>query len=168
MVPLGEERVQFEITAIFQLALAEIHGMDLDQDQSKALVYGLSNERVSQEQISKMASDVAEADHAPTELGAQFVAGKEDWSHWAETLASQLPGSKATDLVGVVQRGQFDQMRGGLSKTQQSAVQYGVGAEAGGMTRFVSAEKWSPHRAWRSPKRLTTFPRICPSKAVPC
>ena len=137
MVPAGDERLQFEITAIFALALAEIHGMHLDQDQSKALVYGLSNDRVSQNQITAMANDVARATQSASGLGEQLATKQDDWSHWADTLASQLPGSAASDLVRVVQTGQFDAMRSGLSQGQQSVVEYGVGAVAGGMTRFV-------------------------------
>lgn len=137
MVPAGDERLQFEITAIFALALAEIHGMRLDQDQSKALVYGLSNDRVSQKQISAMASDVARATHSASGLGVQLASAQDDWSHWADTLASQLPGTAAGDLVRTVQTGQFDTMRRGLSTGQQSIIEYGVGAVAGGVTRFV-------------------------------
>jgi hypothetical protein len=37
----------------------DIHGMDLDQDQAHALIYGLANGRVSQQQIATMASVVA-------------------------------------------------------------------------------------------------------------
>lgn len=136
MVPAGDERLQFEITAIFALALAEIHGMRLDQDQSKALVYGLSNDRVSQKQISAMANDVARSARSASELGEQ-LASSDDWTHWANTLASQLPGTAAGDLVRAVQTGQFDTMRDGLSQGKQSVVEYGVGAVAGGMTRFV-------------------------------
>lgn len=134
MVPAGDERLQFEITAIFALALAELHDMRLDQDQAKALVYGLSNDRVSQGQISAMANDVARA--TASDLG-QHLTSDEDWTHWANVLASQLPGSAATDLVQTVQTGQFDAMRNGLSKNQQSIIEYGVGAVSGGMTRFV-------------------------------
>lgn len=137
MVPAGDERLQFEITAIFALALAEIHGMRLDQDQSKALVYGLSNDRVSQKQISAMASDVARATRSASGLGEQLASAHEDWSNWANTLASQLPGTAAGDLVRTVQTGQFDTMRSRLSSSQQSIVEYGVGAVAGGVTRFV-------------------------------
>ena len=137
MVPAGDERLQFEITAIFALALAEIHDMRLDQEQSKALVYGLSNDRVSQNQISAMAHDVALATRSASDLGQQLASSQEDWSHWANTLASQLPGTAARDLVRTVQTGQLDTMRSGLSDGQQSMVEYGVGAVAGGMTRFV-------------------------------
>ncbi|BCB84757.1 hypothetical protein [Phytohabitans suffuscus] len=59
LLPAGEEQLQFEITAIFGLAIADIHNMDLDKDQALALVYGLSNERVSQQQIAAMATDLA-------------------------------------------------------------------------------------------------------------
>lgn len=137
MVPAGDERLQFEITAVFALALAEIHGMHLDQDQSKALIYGLSNDRVSQKQISVMANDVARASGSASGLGEQLASAPDDWSHWANTLASQLPGRAAGDLVRTVQTGQLDTMRSGLSEGQQSVVEYGVGAVAGGMTRFV-------------------------------
>ena len=137
MVPAGDERLQFEITAVFALALAEIHGMHLDRDQSKALIYGLSNDRVSQKQISVMANDVARASGSASGLGEQLASAPDDWSHWANTLASQFPGSAAGDLVRTVQTGQLDTMRSGLSDGQQSIVEYGVGAVAGGMTRFV-------------------------------
>jgi len=135
MVPAGDERIQFENTAIFALALAEIHSMRLDQDQSKALVYGLSNDRVSPKQIAAMATDVARTQSA-SQLGND-LASTQDSSHWADTLADQLPGSAAIDLVRTVRTGQFDAMRSGLSKEQQSAIEYGVGAVAGGVTRFV-------------------------------
>ena len=166
MVPAGDERLQFEITAVFALALAEIHGMRLDQDQSKALVYGLSNDRVSQKQISAMANDVARATHSASGLGEQLASAQDDWSHWANTLASQLPGTAAGDLVRTVQTGQLDTMRSGLSDGQQSIVEYGVGAVAGGMTRFVfgrevvsaarvafaeAPEDFPPHLAAESP-----------------
>src|SRR4051812_45980418 len=54
-LPAGDQQLQFEITAIFGLAIADIHGMNLDQDQAHALVFGLTNERVSQQQIAAMA-----------------------------------------------------------------------------------------------------------------
>ena len=136
MVPAGDERLQFEITAVFALALAEIHGMRLDQDQSKALVYGLSNDRVSQKQISAMANDVARATRSASGLGEQLASAQDDWSHWANTLASQLPGTAAGDLVRPF-KPDSRHMRSGLSDGQQSIVEYGVGAVAGGMTRFV-------------------------------
>ncbi len=59
LLPAGDQQLQFEITAIFGLAIADIHGMDLDQNQAHALVDGLSNGRVSQQQIETMAEDLA-------------------------------------------------------------------------------------------------------------
>jgi len=59
VIPAGDKQLQFEITAVFALAVADIHGMDYDQDQAHALVYGLSNDQVSQQQIATMASDLA-------------------------------------------------------------------------------------------------------------
>jgi hypothetical protein len=41
-IPAGDKQVQFEITALFALSVADIHGMDLDREQAHALVYGLS------------------------------------------------------------------------------------------------------------------------------
>lgn len=58
--PRGDQQLQFEITAVFGLRLADLHGMNLDKDQAQALVLGLTNERVSQQLIATMASDVAE------------------------------------------------------------------------------------------------------------
>ena len=40
-LPAGASQLQFEITALFALAVADIHGTDYDQQQAHALVYGL-------------------------------------------------------------------------------------------------------------------------------
>jgi hypothetical protein len=138
LLPAGDEQLQFELTAIFGLAIADIHGMDLDQDQAHALVYGLSNERVSQQQIATMATDLS---HASSEgvigVGNKIAAGRTDWSHWASTLADTLPGGAAQSLVRTMQTGQLDTVRENLSGKQQATIEYGVGALAGGVTRFV-------------------------------
>jgi len=123
---------------VFALALADIHGMVLDQDQSHALIYGLSNGRVSGQQIAAMAADVAEL--APTGVMAvsrDISSGRGDWSHWANTLADALPAGAAQSLVRTIQTGELDTVREGLSSKQQSAIEYGVGALVGGVTRFV-------------------------------
>jgi hypothetical protein len=132
LLPAGDEQLQFEITAVFALAVAEVHDMSLDQDQAHALVYGLSNGRVSQQQIAAMASDLAEVG-----VGPAIVSGRDDWSHWANTLADTLPGGAAQDLVRTVQTGQLETVRASLNNKQQSAIEYGVGAIAGGATRFL-------------------------------
>lgn len=137
MLPAGDEQLQFEITAVFALALAEIHGMSLDQAQAHALVYGLSNERVSQHQIAAMATDVARTSTEAVGLGETIASGKKDWSHWANTLADSLPGGAAQDFVRTVQTGQLETVRTTLTGKQQSVVEYGVGAVAGGATRFL-------------------------------
>lgn len=138
LLPAGDEQLQFEITAIFALAIADIHGMALDQDQAHALVYGLSNERVSQKQIAAMATDLASAStDGIVGVGHTIASGRKDWSHWANTLADTLPGGAAQDLVRTVQTGQLEAARSGLSGRQQAAIEYGVGALAGGVTRFV-------------------------------
>ena len=138
LLPAGDEQIQFEITAIFGLAIAEIHGMDLDHDQAHALVYGLSNGRVSQKQIATMAEDIATVStDGVVGVGQSIAAGRQDWSHWANTLADTLPAGAAQSLVQTIQTGQLDTVRMGLTGKQQTAVEYGVGALAGGVTRFV-------------------------------
>jgi hypothetical protein len=138
LLPAGDEQLQFELTAIFGLAIADIHGMDLDQDQAHALVYGLSNERVSQQQIATMATDLSNASsEGVVGVGNRIAAGRTDWSHWASTLADTLPGGAAQSLVRTMQTGQLDTVRENLSEKQQATIEYGVGALAGGVTRFV-------------------------------
>ncbi|WP_433288490.1 hypothetical protein [Micromonospora sp. CA-244673] len=138
LLPAGDEQLQFEITAIFALAIADIHGMDLDRDQAHALVYGLSNERVSQKQIAAMAADLASAStDGNVGIGNTIAAGRKDWSHWANTLADTLPGGAAQDLVRTVQTGRLETVRSGLNGKQQAAIEYGVGAVAGGVARFA-------------------------------
>lgn len=137
-LPAGDEKLQFEITAIFGLAIADIHSMDLDKEQAHALVYGLTNERVSQKQIATMATDLASmSTGGAVGVGHAIAAGRGDWSHWANTLADMLPGGAAQSLVRTIQTGRLDTMRTNLSGKQQAAVEYGVGALAGGVTRFV-------------------------------
>ncbi|SIR96901.1 hypothetical protein [Micromonospora avicenniae] len=138
LLPAGDQQLQFEITAIFGLAIADIHGMDLDKEQAHALVYGLSNERVSQQQIAKMATDLASmSPGGAVGVGHAIAAGRNDWSHWANTLADTLPGGAAQSLVRTIQTGQLDTVRANLNGKQQAAIEYGVGALAGGVTRFL-------------------------------
>jgi hypothetical protein len=138
LLPAGASQLQFEITALFALAVADIHGKDYDQEQAHALVYGLSNGRVSQEQIATMASDLARSSTAEIVNGSQPVTdGRKDLKHWANTLADSLPGGAAQSLVRGVQTGVLEDIRGGLEGRQQAAVDYGVGALVGGITRFV-------------------------------
>ncbi|MDN4644199.1 hypothetical protein [Arthrobacter sp. PsM3] len=138
LLPAGDEQLQFEITAVFALAIADIHGMDLDKDQALALVYGLSNERVSQKQIATMATDLSGASpESIVGIGNRISAGRTDWSHWANTLADTLPGGAAQSLVRTMETGQLDVVRENLSGKQQATIEYGVGALAGGVTRFV-------------------------------
>jgi hypothetical protein len=138
LLPAGDEQLQFEITAIFGLAIADIHNMHLDKEQAHALVYGLSNGRVSQQQIAAMATDLASVSTGgAVGVGHAIAAGRGDWSHWANTLADMLPGGAAQSLVGTIQTGQLDTLRLNLSGKQQAAIEYGVGALAGGVTRFL-------------------------------
>lgn len=138
LIPAGDAQLQFEITALFALALAEIHDLDLDQQQAHALVYGLSNGRVDQKQIAAMAADLAASSGTKRgSVGETIAGGGGDWSHWANTLADSLPGGAAQTLVRGVQTGELEDVRAGLDDKQQAGVQYGVGALVGGVTRFV-------------------------------
>ncbi len=138
VVPAGDQQLQFEITALFALAIADIHGMNLDREQAHALVYGLSNGRVSQQQIATMASHLAQSSSSDlVRVGQTIAGGRKDWGHWANTLADSLPGGAAQSLVRGVQTGVLEDIRGGLDGRQQAAVEYGVGALVGGITRFV-------------------------------
>lgn len=138
LLPAGDEQLQFEITAVFGLAIADIHGMELDHDQAHALIYGLTNGRVGQQQIARMASDLADVtSDGAVGVGRSIVAGRSDWSHWANTLADTLPGETAQNLVRTIQTGQLDVVRENLTGKQQTAIEYGVGALAGGVSRFV-------------------------------
>jgi hypothetical protein len=134
----GDKQLQFEITALFALAVADLHGMDLDQEQAHALVYGLSNGRVSQQQIAAMASDLAQSANPEIFGASQTIAGgRKDLGHWANTLADSLPGGAAQSLVRGVQTGALEDIRGELNGRRQAAIDYGVGALVGGITRFV-------------------------------
>lgn len=168
MIPAGDQQIQFELTAVFALALADIHGMSLDQDQAHTLVYGLTNERVSQKQIAAMAADVAASSpDAAVGLGQQIAENRGDWSHWATTLSTALPAGGARDLVQTIQTGQFDGVRASLSGRQQAAVDYGVGAVVGGVTRFVFGRDVVTAARTAFPPPPDTFPThlAVPAKA---
>jgi len=138
LLPAGDQQLQFEITAIFGLALADIHDMDLDHDQARALVFGLSNGRVGPQQIAKMAADLAESSSGDiVGVGRGIAAGRGDWSHWANTLSGALPAGAAQELVHVIETGRLDSVRESLNGKQRAGVEYGVGAVVGGVTRFV-------------------------------
>jgi hypothetical protein len=138
LLPAGDQQLQFEITALFALAVADIHGLEYDQQQATALVYGLSNDRVSQKQIATMATDLAKSSSTGlVNVGQAIAGGRTDWSNWANTLADSLPGGAAQSLVRGVQTGVLEDVRAGLDGKQQAAVEYGVGALVGGITRFA-------------------------------
>jgi hypothetical protein len=131
LLPAGDKQVQFELTSLFVLAVADIHGIDYDQEQERALVYILSNGRVSQKQIATMASDLARSSNPET------VGGRKDLEHWASTLADSLPGEAAQSLVRGVQTGVLEGIRDRLDGKQLATVEYGAGALVDGTTRFV-------------------------------
>ena len=120
---------------MFGLALADIHGMNYDQDQAKALVYGLSNSRVSQAQIASFATDLAKASpSSAVDLSQRNAGGRGDRSDWASTLAGFLPGDGAKSLVESIQGGRLEDLRGRLGKRGQIS---DFGAALSGASRFV-------------------------------
>lgn len=163
----GDKQLQFEITALFALAVADIHGKDLDQEQAHALVYGLSNGRVSQKQIATMAGDLAQSSNPGIVSASQPIAGeRKDLGHWANTLADCLPGGAAQSLMRGMQTGVLD-ICGGLDGRQQAAVEYRVGALVGGITRFVFGREVvdAAHSAF--PDAPDTFPAYLDVPAKP-
>ncbi|MGO4435144.1 hypothetical protein AB4Y88_18200 [Paenarthrobacter sp. RAF9] len=159
LLPAGDQQLQFELTAIFGLALADIHGMDLDQDQAHALIYGLTNDSVSQKQIATMAKDVAATSpDGVVGVAQKFAAASGDWSHWATTLADTLPSGAAQSLVRTIQTGQLDTVRETLSGKQQSVIEYGVGALTGGVSRFVFGRDVVESARSAFPKAPEEFP----------
>ncbi|MGO4340383.1 hypothetical protein [Pedococcus sp. 2YAF34] len=138
LLPAGDEQLQFEITALFALALADIHGLELDHQQARALVFGLSNAQIEQGQIATMATQLAETSEASKAGGGPLKPhGHKDWSNWANTLADSLPGGAAQSLVRGVQTGVLEDVRAGLDEKQQAAVDYGASALVNGATKFV-------------------------------
>lgn len=137
LIPAGDQRLQFELTAVFALALADIHGLRLDDDQAHALVYGLSNGQISQRRVAAITADVAARADGAAGVGRKIADGRKDWSHWPNTLSDMLPGGAAQTLVRTIQSSQLDDVREGLSSKQQATIEYGMGAAAGGVTRFV-------------------------------
>lgn len=159
LLPAGDEQLQFELTSIFALGIADIHGMRLDQDQAHALIYGLSNSRVSQKQIAMMAVDVANvSSEGAIEVSHSVAAERADRSQWATTLADSLPGGAAQSLVRTLQTGQLDAVRDNLTGKQQAAVDYGVGALSGGITRFVFGREVIGAARVAFPDAPDTFP----------
>ena len=167
-LPAGASQLQFEITALFALAVADIHGTDYDQQQAHALVYGLSNGRVSQKQIATMASDLAQSSKPGIVRASQTSAGGDkDLGHWANTLADSLPGEAAQSLVRGVQTGVLENIRGRLDDRQQAAVKYGVGALVGGITRFVFGREVVDAAQSAFPDAPATFPAYLDVPAKP-
>ena len=152
LLPAGDKQLQFELTSFFALAVADIHGIDYDQEQERALVYILSNGRVSQKQIATMASDLAQSSN-PEPAG-----GRKDLEHWATTLADSLPGEAAQSLVRGVQTGVLEGIRDRLDGKQLATVEYGAGALVDGTTRFVFGREVVKASYSAFPDAPDTFP----------
>lgn len=168
LLPAGDAQLQFEITALFALAVADIHGLEYDQQQAHALVYGLSNGRVSQEEISARAADLANSSDAEgATVGQRIAGGRKDWSHWAETLADSLPGGHAQSLVRGVASGVLEDVRTGVGEKRQEAAEYGVGAIVGGATKFVFGRQVVDAARSAFPGAPTDFPKHLDVPAKP-
>jgi len=143
-------------------------GPQTAQQQAHALVYGLCNGRVSQKQIATMASDLAQSSNPEIVSVSQPIAGgRKDLGHWANTLADSLPGGAAQRLVRGVQTGVLEDIRGGLGGRQQAAVEYGVGALVGGITRFVFGREVVDAAQSAFPDAPGTFPTYLDVPAKP-
>jgi len=159
LLPAADEQLKFEITAIFGLAIADIHGMTYDKEQAKALVYGLSNSRVSQAQVASFATELAQASPpSAVDVGQRIADGRGDWSHWASTLASFLPGDGAKSLVQSIQGAALEDLRGRLGKRGQTAVEVGAGAVLSGASRFVFGREVVRRAQAAFPPAPDTFP----------
>lgn len=159
LLPAGDAQLQFEITALFALGVADIHGLEYDRQQAHALVYGLSNGRVSQERIAAMAADLANGSLTEgAAVGQTIAGGRKDWSHWAETLADSLPDGQAQSLVRGVATGVLEDARTGLGERRQEAAEYGVGALVGGATKFVFGRQVVDAARSAFPQAPTEFP----------
>ncbi len=138
LLPAGEEQIQFEITALYALAIAEIHGIEYDQQQAQALVYGLTNGQISHQRVSSIAENLTKTPDTEVAIGCS----KEDNEkkhpiHWANTLADSLPNESAQNFVRNIQSGVLENTQIDLSGKQQTAIECGVGAVTGGITKFV-------------------------------
>ena len=138
VLPAADEQLKFEITAMFGLALADVHGMRYDQDQAKALVYGLSNSRVSQAQITSFASDLAIASpSSAVDMGQRVADGRGDWSHWASTLAGSLPGDGRSHWCRASRAAARKTSAGGLASGGRRLLSSALGPSLTSASRFV-------------------------------
>jgi hypothetical protein len=160
----ADAQLQFEITAIFALSLADIHGWKLDKQQVTALVYGLSSDTVSQQTFAKMANDVASAYSARGEAAPEEAAPAES-VHWAQTLAESLPAGAAKDFLKTMETGQFD----GIGDKRFAAINYGISIGTKGFRRFsfgravVAAARIAfPDAPVRFPAHLHVSPKVKP------
>ena len=161
LLPAGDAKAQFDLTAMFGLAVADIHGMDLDQDQAEALVRGLTNGRLSSQQIADMALDLSKGQ------GAVAVAGGD--KHWATTLADALPGGAARELARGFEADAASATEK-LTPKQQAGLQHGAAAVAHGITRFVFGRAVVKAARAAFPEAPTEFPAhladVEPSQAL--
>lgn len=127
LVPAGDKQVQFEVTALFALALAEIHDLDLDQQQSAALVHGLTNGDASPAEIASLAASAASGS-----------AAKPKGTAWAATLADGIPGETAQGFIrSLADSDEMKRMNGQLSPKQRGAADAGAQALVASTQRFV-------------------------------
>jgi len=131
LLPAGDKQLQFEITALFGLALADIHGLRLDSDQAQVLVYGLTNGKLSQSQIAEMALHASRS-HVIRRPNLSNPGGSTQ--AWAETLSNALSGSSAKGFLETLQ----DAAPGvsSLGGKKKAALNFGMHGVASGITKF--------------------------------
>lgn len=138
LLPAGEEQLQFEITALYALAIADIYGIELDRQQAHALVYGLTNGQISQQQIAVLATELTKPSGSDSiDSEPKHVCDRKELSQWTDTLAESLPSGATQNLAYGLGSGVIDVIQSDLSEKQQTVAELGIGAVAGGVTRFV-------------------------------
>jgi hypothetical protein len=158
-LPAGAEKLQFQLTAVFALAVADIHGMRLDKDQANALVWGLSTNSVSQEVIATMAQDLANVSSTGTAGAGRKVAdGSTDGSHWATTLSRSLPAGAARDFLRTIQTGKLETAHVKLGPKRRAGFEYGIAAAAAGLTQFRFGQAVVKASREAFPPPPSTFP----------
>lgn len=125
-LPAGNQQAQFEITAIFALALAEIHGLPLEPDQAKILVLGLTSDGLDAATLAQVAHRVAESPDASSNASPR----------WAATIQS-VPGGASSAFVDLLREAGFENWRQSQTTGRQTAIDMCVQAAATGALRFA-------------------------------
>lgn len=66
----GDERIQFEVTAVYVLAVAEVHGMRLSKRQAVALVLGMTDADADPARLAQLIREVSDAPASRSDASA--------------------------------------------------------------------------------------------------